>query len=339
MDPEVEALEKIDKQMMENKMAELARMAELEEKHDPESNQEFAELFRAESEPYVKLVNGHDSLKYGSELTVTTSFEVPTQHDGIFNVQVEVYTPKCIEKEAKKAAYLYAHGGGAIALSVADVRAVARCVAVDLNIAVCSVDYRLAPETKCPNNILDFYEVIKYVSRNADSLGMDPTKIIIGGESGGGYICLGAMVLLAERQEGDLVKLAMPAVPMVDDYCFSDPLAMTKEERQEHRTIRKIWKDLIAADFELQKTSPYLFPGKASDELLQRFPPTVMIEVEFDCFITEATRLATRLRRAGRLLELVIVPGATHTSYYMPGKKCSEIRSYMRKIVEEYVHS
>ena len=36
--------------------------------------------------------------------------------------------------------------------------------------------------------------------------------------------------MLAQNEEGGLVKLAMPGVPMVDDYCFSDPAAMTLEE-------------------------------------------------------------------------------------------------------------
>ena len=47
------------------------------------------------------------------------------------------------------------------------VRAELQCLAADLNVVVFNVQNRLAPETKCPNNIKDFYEVVKYVSRNA----------------------------------------------------------------------------------------------------------------------------------------------------------------------------
>ena len=56
----------------------------------------------------------------------------------------------------------------------------------------------------------------------------------------------------------------------------------------------------------------FFFQPKADDELLAKMPPTIIWEVEFDTFITEATRMARRLRSAGRLLELYIAPGMTH---------------------------
>ena len=46
---------------------------------------------------------------------------------------------------------------------------------------------------RCPNNVLDFYEAIKYVSANAADLGVDPARIAMAGESGGAD---GAVVLL-----------------------------------------------------------------------------------------------------------------------------------------------
>ena len=63
---------------------------------------------------------------------------------------------------------------------------------------------------------------------------------------------------------------------MVDDYLFSDPAGMTKEERDGHLTMRKVWK-FLAADMEKQKGDPLLFPGKASTEILEKFPPTIIL--------------------------------------------------------------
>ena len=342
MDDEVKAMEAQIEQMSEsspeaNQMTE--KMKELLVKHDHESNMEYIELMREACSPLTKIVAENDAVKYGGEQTLFTSIEVPTSHDGDFDVPVEVYTPKVLVSEAKRAAYIYAHGVGADAFCAADVRARMQCTAVDMNVVIFNVDYRLAPETKCPNNSKDFYEVIKFVSKNADSLGIDPSKIVIGGESAGGCIILGAMVLLAEHEESNLVKLAIPAIPMVDDYCFSDPLAMTIEERNTALEMQKNW-IIIAADFEQQKSSPHLFPGKASEELLEKFPPVIIIETEFDMFITEATRLANRLRRAGRLLEFPVVPGSTHVSGFVPGTKGNKIVTDIYKtIAKEYIHS
>ena len=343
MDPEAKELVEQQEQMMKaTPEAEqmVVKMKELSLQTDPESNTEFAALFRASVGPVLIALEENEAYAYGGEQTNTTFIKVPTSHDGEFAVPVEVYTPKCLEGETKRAAYIHAHGGAAIALSAADDRKAVQCTGVDLNVVTFNVDYRLAPETKCPNNIKDFYEVIKYVSKNAESLGIDPAKIVIAGESGGGYICLGAMVLLAENNETNLVKLAIPAVPMIDDHCFSDPLVMTLEEREAHTSLRKIWRDLIAADYEEQKSNPHLFPGKASEELLEKFPPTIILESEFDIFITEASRLANRLRRAGRLLEFVVIPGGTHMSIYMPGTTTNKVLTETVKTIgKEYIHS
>merc|ERR1711994_570390 len=138
-------------------------------------------------------------------------------------------------------------------------------MAVDCRVVVFNVDYRLAPETRCPNNVLDFYEAIKYVATNAEQLGVDPSRIAMAGESGGGYICSGAMVQLALKEEAGLVKIAIPVIPMLDDYEFSDPLSMTKEEAE-------------------------------SAVLLAKMPPTIVWEDEFDMYITPATRFAHKLR-------------------------------------------
>jgi acetyl esterase/lipase len=91
-----------------------------------------------------------------------------------------------------------------------------------------NVDYRLAPEAKCPENIKDFYSVLKYVINNAASLGVDPARVAIMGESGGGYLTAGLCVMLAQKDEAHLVKLAVPVIPMVDDYAWNDPSSMTK---------------------------------------------------------------------------------------------------------------
>ena len=110
------------------------------------------------------------------------------------------------------------------------------------------------------------------------------------GESGGGYICSGAMVQLALKEEGGLVKIAIPIIPMLDDYEFSDPLSMTKEEAESAVMMRRIWQAIGGPDFEAKRQDPLLFPGKASPELLAKMPPTIVWEDEFDMYITPATR-------------------------------------------------
>ena len=55
-----------------------------------------------------------------------------------------------------------------------------------------NVDYRLAPETKIPGGARDFMHVFLHVYNNASKYNIDKSKIVIAGDSGGGYICLNA---------------------------------------------------------------------------------------------------------------------------------------------------
>eukprot|EP00091_Calanus_sinicus_P005503 TRINITY_DN15943_c0_g1_i1.p1 TRINITY_DN15943_c0_g1~~TRINITY_DN15943_c0_g1_i1.p1 ORF type:complete len:176 (-),score=44.02 TRINITY_DN15943_c0_g1_i1:17-481(-) len=144
------------------------------------------------------------------------------------------------------------------------------------------------------------------------------------GESGGGYICCGLEVMLAQSGESDLIKLAILSGAMVDDYSFGEEALMTQEEKEHAESQRAYWK-AIAADLSAQTQDPLLFPGKASNDLLAKFPPTVIFEVEFDFYITETTRLARRLRAAGRLLELVIQPGLGHGHAMEPNSPSSSV--------------
>merc|ERR1712038_1979302 len=213
---------------------------------------------------------------------------VPTKHAGEYHVKVLVHEPKSLTGEKNRPAIVYAHGGGCIGGTADLYENFLAHMAVDCRVVVYNVDYRLAPETRCPNNVLDFYEAIKYVAANAEQLGVDPSRI------------------------------AMPVIPMLDDYEFSDPLSMTKEEAESAVMMQKIWQAIGGPDFEAKRQDPLLFPGKASPELLAKMPPTIVWEDEFDMYITPASRFAHKLRTAGRLLEFVVIPGAKHGSGMMP---------------------
>ena len=59
---------------------------------------------------------------------------------------------------------LYAHGGGVISGTADMYRPVTAALAVETGTVVISVDYRLAPETKCPDNVMDFHHALKVLS-------------------------------------------------------------------------------------------------------------------------------------------------------------------------------
>lgn len=305
---------------------------------NPIPNQEFVSSFRDGVEAMMSAVFSHPTLTTAMKQCSHSSLLVPTSHYGDYCVPVQVHTPPSLSSNESAPAIVYAHGGGCVSCSASLYKPYLSSLAVETGVKVFNVDYRLAPETKCPNNAKDFYFALKYIAENAESLGIDPGRIAIAGESGGGYICFATMVILAQNQESDLVKVALPSIPMIDDYHFNDTLSMTKEERGQAKTQRKLW-HLIASDLNTQRADPLLFPAKASDEILQKMPPVIMMECEFDFYITEAERMARRLRAAGRLLEMIVIPGCKHGSGMVKQYEAWEatMEAY-RLAIREYLH-
>jgi len=265
---------------------------------------------------------------------VTEEMVVPNTN----NIKIVIHTPKSLLNTEGRTCVVYAHGGGAVSGTAEMYKPVTAGLAVETSTVVVSVDYRLAPETKCPDNVTDFYQALKFVKENCTRWKLDPERLVISGESGGGYIVFGTMVMLAQRKEAKMVKAAFPIIPMMSDYFFSDPAAMTIEERFNQESMKVMWK-YIAKDLKEDWTNPLLFPSKAPDSMMKEMPPTVIFSAEFDMFITETDRMARRLRQNGRLLDLCTIPGIGHGSYLNPSLKCYKtFYDSFNLALKEYVH-
>ena len=187
-----------------------------------------------------------------------TEIIVPVRDGNDAQVKVLVHTPKNVTDKDKNIAMVYAHGGAVISGSADLYKPALSLLAKESGMVVFNVDYRLAPETKCPKNILDFYCALKHVIENAEALGIDSDKVGISGESGGGYICFGTMVMLAQRDESHLVRAAFPIIPMVSDYFFSDPRSMTEEERDNACGMRSTWRAIAKVSIlQARKTTSF----------------------------------------------------------------------------------
>jgi len=295
-------------------------------------------MLKGMMEFYEKNMFVNDLFNEALESCDNGSLKVPIHHDGKYEVEVLIHAPKALTNDRKRPCIVYAHGGGAIGGSAHGYQGFLAHMAMTCGVVVFNVDYRLAPETRCPNNILDFYEAIKYIIGHAGQLGVDSSRVCIAGESGGGYICSGAMVHLARKGEGHLVKLAIPVIPMLTDYSFTDKTAMTNAEAENAEGKKKVWRLIAGPKFEEMRGDPMLFPGKADRETLTKMPPTIIWEAEFDFYLTEGTRFANRLREAGRLLEFVVTPGIKHGSGMNPQNSSFKLeREAWRLAIQEYL--
>ena len=118
-----------------------------------------------------------------------------------------VHRVKGKQGEAKgRPCMLYFHGGGGILGSADASKQICNRYAVEGNCTVVNVDYRLAPECKAPAGTCDAYAALKYVYDEARGMGIDKTRIGMFGDGGGAYICAAVGHMLAQRDEGVLVK-------------------------------------------------------------------------------------------------------------------------------------
>ena len=88
--------------------------------------------------------------------------------------------------------------------------------AVELDLAVVSVEYRLAPETPHPGPVEDCYAGLSWTAEHADELGIDPDRIVIAGASAGGGLAA-AVALMARDRGGPALAGQMLMCPMLDD--------------------------------------------------------------------------------------------------------------------------
>src|SRR5205807_1116205 len=90
-------------------------------------------------------------------------------------------------------------GGGWIVGGLGSCDHICRRLAAQSGAVVVSVEYRLAPERPFPGPLLDVEDVINWVGEQAETLGVDPAKLLVGGDSAGGNLAASVALRLRDR--------------------------------------------------------------------------------------------------------------------------------------------
>lgn len=212
---------------------------------------------------------------------------------------------------AKLPAVLHFHPGGFILGSAAMSDARNRALALELSCAVCSVDYRLAPEAPHPAQLNDGCTALRWLQKHAEALRIDPARIALKGESAGGGIA--AAVALAARDAGGPPVAHLHLIqPMLDDRTASSVTASPSSDALvwTARCNAFAWEAVLGRVEARSGTRPHAAPARAQD--LTGMPPTFISVGALDLFLDEDLEFGRRLRQAGVSLEMHVYPGAYH---------------------------
>ncbi|XP_066493549.1 arylacetamide deacetylase-like 4 [Tiliqua scincoides] len=119
-------------------------------------------------------------------------------------VPVRVYQPKAPSSGLRRGFVLF-HGGAGMVGSIDFYEDISSKIAKECDLVFVSVGYRLSPEHLFPTQYKDCLTATIHFMQNAELYGVDPSQIIIGGDSVGGNFATVVAQLLVERP--DLPKL------------------------------------------------------------------------------------------------------------------------------------
>ena len=113
---------------------------------------------------------------------------------------IRVLTYRPVKSDKPLPTIVHIHGGGFVAGAPEMKDVENRLLASELRCAIYSVDHRLAPEAPHPAPLEDIYSVFAWLHGNAGQLNLDPTRIGIKGESGGGGFAAAAALYARDRR-------------------------------------------------------------------------------------------------------------------------------------------
>lgn len=245
---------------------------------------------------------------------------IPARDGAVLPARLYAPVERCQAPATGLPALLYLHGGGFTVGSVATHDVLCRQLARLSGAMVVSLDYRRAPEHKFPTAHNDAWDALQWLAAQAASLGADPGRLAVGGDSAGGT--LAAACAIHARDAG--LKLALQLLIY--------PGTTANQDTDSHRRFAHglvIDEPAITWFFAQYLNSP-------ADREDWRFAPLLAPDVdgvapawiglaECDPLVDEGVEYADKLRMSGVPVDLEIYRGVTHEFVKM-GRAIAEAR-------------
>lgn len=222
-------------------------------------------------------------------------------------IECFLFSPREISKNAP--CLIYLHGGGFVLAAAGYHYKNAMRYAKEVQCRVWFVNYRLAPKHPHPVFFEDCYSATCFAYEHAEALGIDHTRIGIGGDSAGATLAVGVSMMLRDRDHPLRLSFQMLPYPFLD--------ARNNSEACRKFTDTPMWNSALSSRIapmtRAEKSRPdYAYYSPVEAKSLQGLPPAYIETAEFDCLHDDGILYAERLRAAGTEVVLNETKGTMH---------------------------
>jgi acetyl esterase len=220
-------------------------------------------------------------------------------------IELKIFHPEA--SGAAQPALLWCHGGGFLLGDTGSADAMCRSMARASGCVVVAPSYRLAPEHDLYAGREDVLAALQWIAQRGASIGVNPSRLAIGGDSAGGNIA--AAVAQHCTQQGApavaLQVLVYPATNLHSDY-------PSKAENARGYLLTAEVMDWMKARItgSTDLGDPWISPGRNAK--LRGLPPALILTAGFDPVRDDGLDYAARLRAAGVPVELLHYTGQFH---------------------------
>lgn len=221
--------------------------------------------------------------------------------------EVRWYLPDAARDREQTGAVVYVHGGGMVSGTLDGYDRIAARYAGESGTPLLTVDYRLAPEHPAPAGAEDVLVALAWLRDHAAELGVDPARVALMGDSGGGGVAASA-ALLARDRGVPAPSLLVLAYPMLDDRTTVPDPDLAPLATWTYEQNRVAWAAVTGG--REPGDDGYVAPARARD--LTGLPPTFVDTGDCDIFRDEVLAFTRRLRAAGVPTRLRFYRGVPH---------------------------
>src|SRR5262245_31087427 len=223
-------------------------------------------------------------------------------------IPLRVYRPAGVPDAMPLPALVFFHGGGWVIGDLDTHDVLGRQLTAGSGASVVSVDYRLAPEHKFPAAVDDAWAATRWVAAHAGELGLDGSRLAVGGDSAGGNLAT-VVALLAREAGGPRLALQVLIYPVTE---VGAETASYRDFAQGYLLTRSgmRWFAAQYLDRPDQMTDWRVSPLRAPS--LASLPPALIVTAGFDPLRDEGQAYARRLREAGVRVDSIDYGGMIH---------------------------